>query len=95
MIFSIEEEHLNYMLNRFQDFRKALEIRAYRRQHYYDRVCEHHYQNDDKLRIEKKVEFNEKIYEEEMYFEDLKFSVKNNDEEMTLMHNENERKDAN
>ena len=63
MIFSIEEEHLNYMLNRFQDFRKTLEIRAYRRQHYYDRVCDHQY-NTDKNKKSKDPIFDENIFEE-------------------------------
>jgi len=47
-----------------------MEIRACRRQHFYDRICKHQYENGDV-----DTEFDEEIYEEQMYFEDLNSKI--------------------
>jgi hypothetical protein len=64
-----------------------MEIRAYRRQHYFDRVCKHQYENETGL-----DEFDDTIFEQEMYFEDLQQKISISEEDKTVDYKENQMK---
>ena len=53
----IDLEHLNGIFDRFENFRKLMEIRALRRQHYYQRLSNHFYDKPG-------YSFDETIFEE-------------------------------